>query len=146
VNLELLGVILLTASTPLSTPAHTVVLDTVSFEQVEYSADSSKVEARAADGTVYVHDASTGAVVSTVFVGPVKTDRAPVPTAYSADRVLAVSGDHDGIVRVRHVATGDVIIEYEGHVGTITDVAISPDGTQIASVDDGGMGLFWPMP
>ena len=146
VNLELIGLIFLTASTPLSAGPHAVTVEKVSFEHVEYSADSTQVVARAADGTVYVHDAATGAVVGTAYAGRRHTASAGVPRAFSADRTIVVTGDRDRIVRVRHADTGAIVAEFEGHLGEITSVAISPDGAQIVSVGDDGMGLFWPMP
>ena len=146
VNLELLGLIFLTATTPLSTATHVVTVDKVSFEHVEYSADSTRVVARAADGTVYVHDATTGEVVGTAYFGRAHTDSTGVPRAFSADRTVVVTGDRDRIVRVRHAKSGAVLAEFEGHLGVITSVAISPDGAQIVSVGDDGLGLFWPMP
>ena len=149
VKLELISVIFLTASTPLSMAPHTVTVDVVSFEQVEYSEDSARVTARAADGTLYVHDTTTGDVVGMGLVGSSaegQSPRATVPVAVSADRLLVVTGDRDGVVRVRVAASNEIIVEYKGHLGTITDIAISPDGSQIASVGDDGLGLFWPMP
>ncbi len=70
------------------------------------------------------------------------------PTLGNVD--LSVTDARDGAVAARHAnrniryrsATGEML-DFRGHFGTVNDIAISPDGEEIASVSDDGTLRVW---
>ncbi|TQJ37011.1 WD40 repeat domain-containing protein [Streptomyces sp. SLBN-115] len=52
-------------------------------------------------------------------------------------------GDNNGAVRIWDAATGQITATLAGHVGRVSAVAISPDGTWLASGDNYGAVRIW---
>jgi WD40 repeat protein len=70
--------------------------------------------------------------------------------AYSPDGIFFVSGaspsigrSSDNTVKVWDAETGQEVMTLAGHSGMIRSIAISPDGTQIASCADDATIKFW---
>jgi len=51
--------------------------------------------------------------------------------------------DGTGMIDLRDAATGDRIHRWKGHTGKITDVALSRDGSRLATTGDDGMLKVW---
>jgi WD40 repeat protein len=65
--------------------------------------------------------------------------------AFDPTGTVLVTGDTNGVVRVGRLSGEEPHLLY-GHVGLVTDVAISPDGHWITSGSDDGTIRLWPMP
>ena len=64
----------------------------------------------------------------------------------SPDGTLFATGTPDKLVRLRKVATGDVLATLEGHADFVGDVLFSPDGEILASSSHDGTILLWDVP
>jgi WD40 repeat protein len=53
--------------------------------------------------------------------------------ALSPDGKSVVAGNHDGVVKILDVATGEVVRTLRGYQGSVRHVAFSPDGKMILS-------------
>lgn len=62
---------------------------------------------------------------------------------FSPDGSIVVSGNWDGIVRLRDSATGKIISEHAGHASWISELVFSEDGTTLATSGADGTILLW---
>ncbi len=62
--------------------------------------------------------------------------------AFSGDGRTLATGGADGVVRLWHVPTGKLLHTLDGHAGPGITVALSPDGTVLASARDGFIRLW----
>lgn len=62
--------------------------------------------------------------------------------AISPDGKWIVAG-YDNLLQIRNVQTGKLLQSIKGHNNTITSVAFSKDGSQLASVDTDGIVYLW---
>jgi WD40 repeat protein len=106
---------------------------------VAFGADGSFLAAAAADGTVTIHDLSTGQVAHTLrgHAGAVTS------VAIRADGGRAASAGVDGTVRVWEIATGKEIHRLKGHTAEVYEVAFSPDGKVLASASKDRTVRLW---
>ena len=65
--------------------------------------------------------------------------------AVTADGTRAVSGGHDGTVRVWDLATGQQQAALTGHDGVVWSVAVTADGTRAVSGGDDGTVRVWDL-
>jgi len=108
---------------------------------IEFSPDGSKLLSAHGDGCVRVWDANTGFQLMTLGKpGPKETNR--VYTAkYSPDgkRIFSCSEN----INVWDVTSGDKILTLNEYSTKSTTLAISPDGTYIASCNFNGIFKVW---
>jgi WD40 repeat protein len=58
-------------------------------------------------------------------------------------KLLAVANPQGDEVRLVHVATGKEIDRLGGHLERVFSIAISPDGTRLATASGDGTALIW---
>ena len=100
-----------------------------------FSADGALFAAAwTADGVVVVLDVATGIVVRQITAVP-----EPGRTSFDPSGTrIAIGAARTPTAMVVDIATGDALFALEGHRGSITDVAWSPDGRSIATASTDG--------
>ncbi len=63
--------------------------------------------------------------------------------AFSPDGTLLVTGDAEGGLRLWQVATGQLVMNFAGHLGWVWSVAFSPDGQLLASCSSDKTIRLW---
>jgi WD40 repeat protein len=90
-----------------------------------------------------VFDSDTGIPTARFDLGE-NLDR-PLDVELTPDGTRLVSGDHDNIVRVRDIASGNVLLEMRGHTAAIRQVRVSADGLYALSTGDDGGARLWSL-
>ena len=106
---------------------------------VAWSPDEAYIAFGAADNTVKLIDARTGAELKSLA----GHESSICTVAFSPDSQRIVSGGFDHTVRVWDVAAGLEIMTLKGHTGRVNGVAISPNGTHIVSACEDQTIKFW---
>lgn len=104
-----------------------------------WSPDGSQFASSAADATVRVWDAVTGAERVTLTGHTLEVHS----VAWSPDGRLIASGSADRTIRIWNAATGEVVAAPESQAGTVRSVAWSPDGSRLASGAQDGTVQIW---
>ncbi|GEM_PF-3455916 len=107
--------------------------------QAAWSHDGRRIAVACADGSVSLHDASTGGALWTVRGHA----EAASSVAFSPDGRLVATGGYDRKVCLWDAATGAGLRVFDGLANAVTCVRFSPDGARVAS---GGLGAelkFW---
>jgi WD40 repeat protein len=110
---------------------------------VAFSPDGSRVAAAGWDGTVRVRDAASGTEQLRLGHNDCVSD-----VKFSPDGTLLVSGSHNGDVRIFDARSGVELSRIHHKVGKdewLNAVAISPDGSTVASAGDDGAARLWPL-
>ncbi len=107
------------------------------------SADGTKV-AGWNPGRYTIYDAVTGKFLRSITLDEYADGR-PIDLAFTPDGSRLVSGDHDNIVRVRDVGTGEVLTEMRGHSSPIRQVRVSRDGKYALTASDDGEARLWDL-
>ncbi|KAA1471984.1 WD40 repeat-like protein, partial [Dentipellis sp. KUC8613] len=99
---------------------------------VQFSPDGLTLVSGSDDNSIYIWDTSSLATSA-----PINKSHASTVTkvAISPDRTVFCTGSTDNTIRVWSMTTGDCLRILQGHPDTITSVAFSMDGRQIASSD-----------
>ena len=97
-------------------------------QSVSFSADGKTLASGSGDGTVKLWDVETGRNIDR-FGESQQTSVSVTAVSYSRDGTMLASGATDGIVTLWDVATPELFFTLEGHVGWITTLSFSPDGT-----------------
>jgi len=113
------------------------------FVLVDSDATGSLVVASGDASDISYYSLSPQALIdrkNVVAGGPVMS----LDSAMLSDGICVVSGGEDGQLTVIRGGTGNAII-MPGHRDTVTDVALSPDGSWLASVSLDGSATFRPL-
>ena len=116
-----------------------------------FSNDDSRVVTTSEDGAVRVWDAKSTEVLQK-FTLPSrapdvdnKKTTYPVSAVFSPDGKYVISGDTNQNGYVWELASGKLKAVLKGHTGSLTSVAISPDGKQIATTSKDRTVRLWQM-
>jgi WD40 repeat protein len=111
---------------------------------LDYSPGGDWIISGGRDKTIKLWDATTGREAFTIKDNFVRTGGiATVRFFRDGERIISVG---DNKISVWDVRTGQRLILLDGHSDRVTCVAISPDGTRIASGDAGGTVIMWNAP
>jgi WD40 repeat protein len=117
-------------------------------------------------GRTYLFDAQTGEAIKSLSVpddDPAPWARQPsefpmTGFAWLDDQTIAIStgaasnevffshfsmGDYGGSIMIWDVQTGEMLLELDGHNGEVQDIALSPDGSTLASASADGTVILW---
>lgn len=100
-----------------------------------YSSDGFMIASAGQDGAVRIHlaDDPTQAVSITEL-----TEAAAVAVTFNLNNDLVIVGDALGVVRAYTIPTAtnpqaELVMEFTAHLESLTDLALSPDGTKLAT-------------
>lgn len=109
----------------------------VLFQSVALARDARLALTAERRGRLAVWDLSTG--VSRELGGWEE----PTSAAWALDGRAALSGHHDGALRLRDVVTDEVIRSFEGHEAEVTSVSTTGDGRFVLSASEDGTLRLW---
>lgn len=114
---------------------------------VAYSPDGRYVVVGSADSTARVLDAQDGTVIGT-YKGAgydMFTEGAVIAVAFSNDGDRILTSDPDNIIRMWDVASGQELVQFEGHELMATSLAFHPDGKRMVSGSYDGSVRLWDL-
>ena len=113
--------------------------DNLSFSDVAFSPDGSRIASASSDGTVRTWDIATGNRIN-VLSGHAN---AVSSIAFSPDGRILVSASDDRAIKLWDVNSGTELATLNGHTDAVIDIAFSPDGSWIASASTDGTVKIW---
>ncbi len=117
-----------------------ITMFTISVSGFEYTADTGKIEHRAAEFSAWSRSTITGNPeirIDHPHLGPI------CAASFSPDGRLLATGSYDQTLKLRDVSTGAVIQTYRGHEGAVISVELSPDGRHIISGSADSTVVVW---
>jgi len=106
---------------------------------VKYSPDGRYLAAADREGSIFLFDAETNALLRTIR----SDDRQLFGLAFSPDGKTMAVGGFGRIVRLYDPETGNELLTLQGHKAQVNGLAFSPDGLTLASVDHEGAVFLW---
>ncbi|MGB7341078.1 MAG: TIR domain-containing protein [Phototrophicaceae bacterium] len=113
-----------------------------SVNAVAFSPDGTQIASGDAGGIIYVWDATTGEIAYELN----HEGFAATSVSFTPDGNYVVTGggfNRDAVLRLWDANTGALVREFVGHLGTVYDLAISPDSQMIASAEEGNQIILW---
>ena len=92
---------------------------------------------------IYTWNPATIHYDQTVRLEDVSNSNPPTALTFSPDGSIIVSGNRDGIVRLRDSTSGKIISKHAGHSSWISELVFSEDGTTLATSGADGTILVW---
>ncbi len=92
---------------------------------------------------IYTWNPETIRYDRTVQLEDISKSNPPSALTFSPDGAIVVSGNRDGIVRLRDSTTGKIISEHAGHSNWISEFVFSGDGKTLATSSVDGTILVW---
>lgn len=111
---------------------------TDSVTSVAVSADGNQLAAGSLDGSAWVWNMSTWEVIQ-IFAG----EASVLSLDWNFDGSMLICGVTGGGLVVGDVATGEIVVEVSGPDDEITEVTVSPTGTQVAGGYARGTVVVW---
>ena len=108
--------------------------------RASFSPDGKRVVTASLDGTAFVSDAFTGALISSVKQGDAITR-----AVWSPDNQFIATASEDKTVKIWNASTGENIETLIGHERGVHDLAWSSDGSHIATEGSDGTGRIWKL-
>lgn len=106
---------------------------TSGVDRVGFSPDN-KLLVSVGNETINIWNVTTSQTIKSIhYPSTILHSNYPTYVGFSPDGMLVVSGDGDGVIRLWDVSTGQNTATLEGHTGSISSIAFSPDGKSIAS-------------
>src|SRR5690606_34607497 len=111
----------------------------------EHTAESAAVSADGAMVLLTVRQVGTALVEATTgrVVRALAQPVLGTCCAFSGDGTLAAIGCMDGRVRVREVASGELVVEMQGHAADVRCVVFSRDGRRVLSAANDSTLRVW---
>jgi WD40 repeat protein/class 3 adenylate cyclase len=118
-------------------------LDDVSGSSLTYDGSGERLAIGSYDGTVQIHDASTGEVERSFRAGSVTV----MNVVFSPDGELLATGGEDATIRIfdTHAGSGAQMLALRGHASVVSGLDFSPDGKQLASASPDEVVRVWAL-
>ena len=117
---------------------HTLRGHTREVKALLFTPDGSRAVSVGMDRTLRLWDVSTGRNIFT-RVAPGLLEKAVLVPGKS----LVISGDYDGSLSVWDLAGMERIRALEGHLGSVTEIVVTPDGSKaVSTAEDGGVRIW----
>lgn len=106
---------------------------------VAYSPDGTTLASADKTPSIRLWNAATGEFTRTLDVDA----SVAICIAFSPDSSILAVGKQFGVVQLIEVATGNSLHQFIGHLKPVTDIAFTPNGTQVVSRCDDGILYVW---
>ena len=110
------------------------------FNKSLFISPNGQVLATGGNKQAYIYDSATGKLKFTLA-----HEGAVVGVAFSLDNKWIATASHDKTVKLWDAATGKIKATFEGHIGIVNNVALSPDAKTLVTGAE-GEGRLWDIP
>lgn len=109
---------------------------TAGVNDIAVAADGAFIVSAGDDGTVVITDTANGDALQTFEPPGADEQRGAIPiktVLLINDDTEIITGDADGHLLRRSIASGEVLTRYSGHMQDVSGLSLSPDGTRFVS-------------
>ncbi len=111
--------------------------------EAHFSPNGRWLAVQGADDMVALYDVRTGATLRR-FTVP-SADGSVSIVAFTPDSKRLVTGNHDGLITLWDIASGEPVLNLDRHDGSILGLAFSKDGKRLLSSASDGTVLVWDL-